>query len=105
MNQDNSSKYKARSFRRVGAVKEAFKFSLYILIPIMASFVYSDLDVMHNLIKQWSFVKFPARPELDEDKLKSQQDISEKGTKFREFIKQQKDSMRNNSNNNNKNDG
>ena len=48
----------SRFWKRTSAI-EAFKFSLYMGIPIAASVFYADADFMHGLVRRLDYVRYP----------------------------------------------
>jgi hypothetical protein len=45
-----------------GFTLEAYKFAIYLIIPIGASWYYSDPTRQKESIDYWQFVKYPANP-------------------------------------------
>ena len=71
------------SIKRVGSSRnrflvEGFKFSLCLFLPLGASMIYANPAVMHDLVRKYSFVKYPeadffdGSPEDDVKKLAQQ---------------------------------
>jgi len=50
---------------RAGFYLEAWKFGVYLLIPIAASWYYSDPTRQRKAADYWQYVKYPASPNVD----------------------------------------
>eukprot|EP01041_Mallomonas_annulata_P005496 gene5496-11065_t len=48
-----------KSFWKGASGREVFKFSLYLIVPLLGSFVYANPPIMEKLIRYLNFVNYP----------------------------------------------
>ena len=71
---------------KLGLKMEAWKFGVYLAIPIFASIVYNDPDVQRVSADYFQFLKYPANPNTslkeDFEKLRKQRELEKEQRKL-----------------------
>mmetsp|Transcript_6223 Transcript_6223/g.5564 ORF Transcript_6223/g.5564 Transcript_6223/m.5564 type:complete len:84 (+) Transcript_6223:20-271(+) len=60
----NFSRWRKSKFWSSALFREGFKFSLYLSLPILASVVYANPEVMRELLIKLELVKYPKAAEI-----------------------------------------
>jgi hypothetical protein len=58
-NENGRSTANRKFFWRKASGMEAFRISFYLLVPLLASYIYADPAVMNKLIMAFKFIQYP----------------------------------------------
>ena len=74
---------------RAGFWLEGWKFSIYLLLPLGASWYYSDPVRVRKNVEYWNYISYPPNPNVNmKEQLKELREQQEQRRVYREQLKQ-----------------